>query len=313
MIPPLPLPTFSTPSPISAIIKAAESSRGSEGTSNISADTPDPASTVLQVPFISPALASSAPSPAASRYTTRLATLSDIPAITDLHFLAFGEEFEEFVPNDGDGRRWLDETYRVCLEEFAEECLTVVVVAVVGDPGGDDTVGRGGDAGDGVDIAGRDGKGIDAGIGGGDGGGMVVAYARYIVPTARVWKNMYSEPKAIGWMKQEVLDRFLGGLEEQHRSVMGVPGEGGKRHLWFENLATHPDHQKRGIGRTLVRYACDLADEMGLDTYLDASDDGMGLYERFGFLQVEGVEINRGFSAPMVRKAGARGYQRRKV
>ena len=48
-------------------------------------------------------------------------------------------------------------------------------------------------------------------------------------------------------------------------------------------LTTHPDHFRRGAGTMLVKYGCDIADENGIRAYLEASDKGRPLYERFGF------------------------------
>ncbi|KAK6511344.1 hypothetical protein TWF481_000264 [Arthrobotrys musiformis] len=208
------------------------------------------------------------PSKNGYKYTIRPAITSDIPSLTTLHFAAFGEEIEQFIPNDRDGREWMSEAFRVCFEEFADDCYTI---AVIGSKIGD------------------------------EGEGEIVAYARYILPTREVWENMYSYPKAVGGMDQSKLDEFLGGLEKQHAEVMGWDSEEGVKHLWFENLATHPDHRRIGIGRALVEYLCTIADDMKLDVYLDASDFGMGLYEKFRFRTVEGTG-NKAVSAPMVRR-----------
>ncbi|KAF3292471.1 hypothetical protein TWF132_005524 [Orbilia oligospora] len=211
------------------------------------------------------------------KYTTRQATITDIPSLTTLHMAAFGDELDQIIPNNVDGRAWMSEAFRVCFEEFGNDCLTVAVIARKAEGYGDD----------------------DDSL---EEGGEIVAYARYILPTREVWDNMYSYPKAVGEMDQNKIDEFLGGLEEQHAEAMGWgDGQVGVRHFWFENLATHPSHRRLGIGRALVRYLCTLADEMGLEVYLDASDFGMGLYENFGFRTVEGMG-NRAVSAPMVRK-----------
>ncbi|KAK6529781.1 hypothetical protein TWF281_008940 [Arthrobotrys megalospora] len=208
------------------------------------------------------------------KYTIHKATVSDIPSLTTLHLTAFGTEVDQVIPNNADGRAWISEAFRVCFEEFGRNCLTLAVLAKTVE---------------------------NSGEGEGEGEGEIVGYARYIVPTREVWDNMYSYPKAVGEMDQSKIDEFLEGLERQHAEVMGwKKDEMGLKHLWFENLATHPDHRRLGIGRKLVEYACVIADEMGLEVYLDASDFGIGLYEKFGFSMVEGVG-NRAVSAPMVR------------
>lgn len=54
-----------------------------------------------------------------------------------------------------------------------------------------------------------------------------------------------------------------------------------------------------------MTYACEIADELGLETYLDASEEGRGLYEKFGFKKaVPKLEDGEGsaISVPMVRE-----------
>ena len=48
-------------------------------------------------------------------------------------------------------------------------------------------------------------------------------------------------------------------------------------------MAVHPKHQRRGIGRLLVQWGVDVAEQLKLPIYLEATFEGMRLYEKVGF------------------------------
>lgn len=57
-------------------------------------------------------------------------------------------------------------------------------------------------------------------------------------------------------------------------------------------LTTDPKHQRRGAGAMLVQWGCDVADELGLECYLEASDAGHRLYQKKGFTDVEYLDMD---------------------
>lgn len=65
-------------------------------------------------------------------------------------------------------------------------------------------------------------------------------------------------------------------------------------------LATHPAHQGKGAGSTLLRWGCHQADCDGVYLYVDASRDGSRLYEKFGFLDYSDPDLD-GWLVPMMR------------
>lgn len=48
-------------------------------------------------------------------------------------------------------------------------------------------------------------------------------------------------------------------------------------------LGTHPDYRCRGAASVLVAWGCEKADRDGVAVYVDASEAGAALYQRFGF------------------------------
>ncbi|KAF2483301.1 acyl-CoA N-acyltransferase [Neohortaea acidophila] len=56
------------------------------------------------------------------------------------------------------------------------------------------------------------------------------------------------------------------------------------RPFWkLDVLGVLPEYQGRGIGKLLIQYGIDRADEQGIEAYLDASPKGAPVYERVGF------------------------------
>lgn len=54
-------------------------------------------------------------------------------------------------------------------------------------------------------------------------------------------------------------------------------------------LVTDPDHHRRGAGAIHMKWGMEQADKLGLPSYLEASEAGKPLYERFGFETVKEV------------------------
>ena len=54
---------------------------------------------------------------------------------------------------------------------------------------------------------------------------------------------------------------------------------------------THPDYRRQAVGSMLVNWGLQRADEKGLDAYIDATDIGMELYRKHGFVPGERREF----------------------
>jgi GNAT superfamily N-acetyltransferase len=59
-----------------------------------------------------------------------------------------------------------------------------------------------------------------------------------------------------------------------------------------------PRHQRRGFGRSLVQWGLDRANEERIPVGLDASRQGLALYEDMGFRTVAMVEVVPGLEVP---------------
>lgn len=71
---------------------------------------------------------------------------------------------------------------------------------------------------------------------------------------------------------------FFGKLADMHEEIME-----GRPHWYLEMIVTRSKYQGLGAGRMLMEWGVERADEEGVECYLDATPQGMPLYERFGF------------------------------
>ena len=59
----------------------------------------------------------------------------------------------------------------------------------------------------------------------------------------------------------------------------------------LEICFVHPDYRRRGVGKLLMAWGLEKADEMGLECYIDATSEGVPLYETFGFLKGSKIDF----------------------
>ncbi|KAB8262343.1 acyl-CoA N-acyltransferase [Aspergillus pseudonomiae] len=95
----------------------------------------------------------------------------------------------------------------------------------------------------------------------------------------------------------ELCTQYFGGNENQRRNLMQ-----GRKHYYLDMLCTDPQHQRRGAASLLVQWGCDLADRNGAAIYIASSDQGIGLYRKFGFKLLEGRDDTPEGANPMVRE-----------
>ena len=68
----------------------------------------------------------------------------------------------------------------------------------------------------------------------------------------------------------------------------------GNPHFFLVTLCTLPMYQRKGIASLLLKWGLDIADDRGLVCYLDASPMGLGLYKKFGWKEVDHVDVDLG-------------------
>lgn len=53
----------------------------------------------------------------------------------------------------------------------------------------------------------------------------------------------------------------------------------------------HPDHRRRGAGHLLVEWGTKKADEMGVEMFVESTEDGKPLYDRHGLVSMNELTL----------------------
>ncbi|KAF7596798.1 hypothetical protein BBP40_012397 [Aspergillus hancockii] len=100
----------------------------------------------------------------------------------------------------------------------------------------------------------------------------------------------------------KLCNRFFGGIEKQRKRLMGK-----RKHYYLDMLATNPEYRRRGAASMLVRWGCELADRNGATIYIASSKEGVPLYQRCGFVLLEGLDDTPEGISPMIREPNPKG------
>ena len=62
--------------------------------------------------------------------------------------------------------------------------------------------------------------------------------------------------------------------------------------LELKELYVRPEYQRQGLGGLLVAFGVHEADKLGLAAYTEATPEGLGLYLKHGFKEVDRVTVD---------------------
>ncbi|KAJ9131741.1 hypothetical protein NKR23_g11589 [Pleurostoma richardsiae] len=139
----------------------------------------------------------------------------------------------------------------------------------------------------------------------------VVGYAQWMMPgdpvhdmTAKervedLERSTGNYPTSID---REALHAVASGAEELNKNAEEALGD--LKELWSLNsIAVSPSYQRRGVGRMLLHWGLERAEQDGKDVYLLASPSGRFLYSSVGFEEVAQGNIVGGREVVMVKRA----------
>jgi len=66
----------------------------------------------------------------------------------------------------------------------------------------------------------------------------------------------------------------------------------GKKHVLMATLVVNPEYQRCGVGKALLEWGLKKCDEEGLECWIDATEEGKGLYLKHGWEEVGKLEID---------------------
>ncbi|KAJ0417919.1 acyl-CoA N-acyltransferase [Aspergillus carlsbadensis] len=125
--------------------------------------------------------------------------------------------------------------------------------------------------------------------------GEVAGCARWIIPGQEAGNQLSSDEAAAEAGAELVLPEGTNrGIYDGFFEVLKEKGEKYYREddIVLEFLATHPDHQGRGVGKALLRWGMDRADKQQRRIYVEATTPGFPLYARMGWTALDEVAID---------------------
>ncbi|KAH7165779.1 acyl-CoA N-acyltransferase [Dactylonectria macrodidyma] len=106
---------------------------------------------------------------------------------------------------------------------------------------------------------------------------VIVGYAKWVRPGTPV----EMPPPADAWPQDGnpgLAVEFFGGLAAAHSRTMD-----GRPHWYLELIGVRKEWMGKGAASPLMRWGVDRADEDGLPCFLEATPNGRGMYEKYGF------------------------------
>ncbi|KAH8648654.1 hypothetical protein BX600DRAFT_475585 [Xylariales sp. PMI_506] len=133
--------------------------------------------------------------------------------------------------------------------------------------------------------------------------GELISFAIYRIldmqneEASKSWRSRWASAEGNPDLVDEKLDSFFGTMEKAHKHLIGD-----RKHVFLEVLGTVQKEQKQGCASTLIKWGTEWADELGLESYLDASAMGKPLYEKFGYAVQDVSSLpERSPAVPMIR------------
>ncbi|KAF3911762.1 hypothetical protein AA313_de0206311 [Arthrobotrys entomopaga] len=118
--------------------------------------------------------------------------------------------------------------------------------------------------------------------------GKIVACAKWRVnERERTREGIQVQLPKAGEKDGDVVRVFYAYLARMREEYMGT-----KPFYLLHILVTDPEHQRRGAGSMLLKWGTDKADAAGLPAYLEATDAGLEVYGRAGFVGVHTEEFD---------------------
>ncbi|KAH6659797.1 acyl-CoA N-acyltransferase [Truncatella angustata] len=135
--------------------------------------------------------------------------------------------------------------------------------------------------------------------------GQIVAWARWTVPENlkgldpgfRLYEDL-EEGEFNGPETQYMQNPPPGSKEElYHEFFGGIKGMANKwdseKKLALQLLCTHPAYHRRGLGAALMKDVLQIADAEGFTTYIEALENAVPVYQRYGFKTVDQLQFDR--------------------
>lgn len=121
---------------------------------------------------------------------------------------------------------------------------------------------------------------------------IIIGLARYrlpqlqALPRAGLWDSMPLTEDH----DQELCHAFISLLGDCRDRVMN-----GRPHYFIELLGTVHEEKGKGVGRALLQWGCDRADEESVEVFVETNPDALGFYQKVGFEVREEADMPGGY------------------
>ncbi|KAF5859736.1 hypothetical protein ETB97_002458 [Aspergillus alliaceus] len=123
----------------------------------------------------------------------------------------------------------------------------------------------------------------------------IAAYAKWSLESAEERGRRF--PAWHSDMNAQGNEEFLENMETGRDRLVG-----GRKNFYLDMIATRTEYRKMGAARMLIEWGCAVADREGAAVYIDASQQGRPVYEKFGFVDFSDERSAAAGLASMVRE-----------
>ncbi|OKL57708.1 hypothetical protein UA08_06902 [Talaromyces atroroseus] len=91
---------------------------------------------------------------------------------------------------------------------------------------------------------------------------------------------------------KEIADQLFAGF------FSGRPSRFGRPHLLISYCFTDPNYRHRGVASLAMKWGLKKCDELGLDAFVESTEDGRGFYEAHGFEVFDDFTLDASTNSP---------------
>ncbi|KAH7323731.1 acyl-CoA N-acyltransferase [Rhexocercosporidium sp. MPI-PUGE-AT-0058] len=113
--------------------------------------------------------------------------------------------------------------------------------------------------------------------------GKIVSAAKWCIYETPLTEEQMHEELVVDWHPDEKSNQWAQHIIHSVHSHRLRRTNGGVCCV-LDMMSTHPDHHRRGAGKMLVQWGCDIADKMGVEAFIEGTSIARRLYESCGFV-----------------------------
>ncbi|KAI0179997.1 acyl-CoA N-acyltransferase [Hypoxylon sp. FL1284] len=120
--------------------------------------------------------------------------------------------------------------------------------------------------------------------------GQIVGMATWDIFWRQGNDNGWEKPSGIPWLEgkeKERCEAVLRPMWDLREQLFGKQ----RPYIYLSSIGVHPDSQRRGIGRLLMQWGVNVAEQLRVPLYTESSIPGLRLYASMGFERLTHVRL----------------------